>query len=172
MNCKLFVGNEYPVKSPERKYGDSGIDFFVPNYSLEFISAFEAKNPDIKHDKEAIYVEPGEDVLIPLGVHSLFDPEWELRISNKSGVCTKQKLTTGAEVVDSTYEGVIHAHLFNSGKKTAIIPYGQKIVQGCLEAIDPRPISVENPSENKTLEDFYKGHTSERGAGGFGSTGV
>ena len=179
MNCRLFVGNEYPVKEPQRKYGDSGIDFFVPEFTGEFIMEFEKKNPMIKHTDEAIILEPGEDVLIPLGVHSLFDPEWELRMSNKSGVCTKQKLIVGADVVDSTYEGVIHAHLFNNGKETAIIPYGQKIVQGCLEGIDPRPITVEkprkdeeDPSNSYTLEDFYKEHHSERGAGGFGSTGV
>lgn len=172
MNCRLFIGNEYPVKSPERKYGDSGIDFYMPNFSPEFIGAFAAKNPNTRFDNDAIYIEPGDDVCIPLGVHSLFEPEWELRISNKSGVCTKQKLTVGAEVIDSTYEGVIHAHLFNSGKTLAVIPYGQKLVQGCLEAIDPRPITVENASENNTLESFYKSHNSSRGVGGFGSTGV
>lgn len=169
MHCKLLIGNEYEVKAPKRKYGDSGIDFFVPEFTPEFIIAFEDKNPDIKHDNKYIYIDAKQDVLIPLGVHSLFDPKWELRMSNKSGICTKLKLTTGAEVVDSTYEGVIHAHLFNSGKEPIKIEYGQKIVQGCLERIDPRKVEI---VERMRLEDFYKGHNSSRGAGGFGSTGV
>lgn len=125
---KLFVNGD--VKTPERKFGDAGIDFFVPNKTKQFIKDLENKNPkSLRLVNEGIELYPGKDILIPTYIHSRFSSKWCLRASNKSGIATKQKLRIGAEIIDSSYEGIIHVHLFNDGESVQIIKYGQKIVQ-------------------------------------------
>jgi dUTPase len=94
-----------------------------------------------------------------------------LRASNKSGIATKQKLRIGAEIVDSSYEGIIHMHVFNDGEKVTIIKYGQKLVQFVPVMVNDEDIDI-TTNDEMTLEEFYEGHETERGAEGFGHTGI
>ena len=65
----------------------------------------------------------------------------------------------------SDYRGVVHFHLFNNGKEKVILEPGDKIIQGIVF-----PISLCNPSIIE--EEKYNSCNTERGEGGFGSTGV
>ena len=128
---KLFVCGD--VKSPQRAKGDAGIDFFVPNFSEQFLKDLTDKNPGsplrfqiqmVPLTEEEFNEDPNkagfitlpahEDLLIPTYVKSRIPEGMYIRMANKSGVATKQKLVVGAEVVDSTYEGIIHMHVFNN----------------------------------------------------------
>ena len=168
-NIKLFVNGD--VKCPERKYGDAGIDFFVPYKTNKFIFDLKEKNIDLRLVEEGIELYPGKDVLIPSYIHSSFSAEWMLRASNKSGIATKQKLRIGAEIVDSSYEGIIHMHVFNDSEKVQIIKYGQKLVQFVPIHVNEKDLDI-TTSDEMTLEEFYKDHETERGAEGFGHTGI
>ena len=86
---------------------------------------------------------------------------------NKSGVATKQKLRTGAAVCDSGYTGEIHIHLFNDGTSDIVLEGGMKIVQFLL-----LKIGTQQAYEISQEEYEHRTNTSERGEGGFGSTGV
>lgn len=170
-NFKFFV-EEQTVKYPERADGDAGIDFFVPYKSKRFVNDLSAKNPNtLRLVEEGIELYPGQDVLIPTYVHSKFPSEYGLRATNKSGIATKQKLRIGAELVDSSYEGIIHMHVFNDGNKVTVIKYGQKLVQFVPIHINNNQIEVYN-NNDMTLEEFYEDHNSVRGDGGFGHTGI
>lgn len=182
-NIKLLVCGD--VKAPQRKFGDAGIDLFVPNYSEEFIKDLQERNPgmtiegfgdvNIHYDnvnkKHVIQVKSSCDVRIPSYVKALIPPDMCLRMTNKSGVATKQKLIVGAELIDSLYEGDCNIHLFNAGNRIAIIDFGQKITQMVPIKIDPEDIEVFYEKEVSS-EDFYKDHDHSRGVGGFGSTGL
>jgi dUTP pyrophosphatase len=134
------------VKTPSRGTSKSaGIDFYTPN------------------DMNPILLGPGEDALIPSGIKAQVPPGYALIAYNKSGVATKNKLTKGAEVVDEDYTGEIHIHVFNSGKTTSMINPGQKLIQFILIEMN-----YENIEEVESLDEIE----TERGAGGFGSTGV
>lgn len=99
------------VKDPVRAhYTDAGIDFFVPN------------------DFEGVVLKPGEDVLIDSGIKVLIPEGYALIFKEKSGIATKRKLTIGAAVVDSSYRGVVHFHLFNNGTTNQTILAGDKII--------------------------------------------
>ena len=136
------------VKSPVRGHTtDAGIDFFIPN------------------DFEQTAVFPGKDILLESGIKVIVPKGYALVFKEKSGVATKKKLTAGASVVDSDYRGEIHFHLFNSGKKPQILYPGEKIIQGLIV-----PISLCRPKEISNEE--YEKNETERGEGGFGSTGV
>jgi len=135
------------VKDPVRGHDtDAGIDFFIPE------------------DFETITVHPNEDILIDSGIKVIVPKGYALIFKEKSGVATKKKLTIGACVVDSDYRGVVHLHLFNNGKNDVTLEPGDKITQGLVV-----PISLCNPK--MILEKEYDSYSTERGTGGFGSTG-
>ena len=87
-----------------------------------------------------------------------------LEIKNKSGLAHKRQLLVGACVVDPGYNGELYVNLHNIGQKTQIIGSGEKIAQAILIPI------VHCKVEEVKTDEFLNFH-SERGDGGFGSTG-
>jgi dUTPase len=191
-NFKFFItGN---VKPPQRNTGlDAGFDFFVPNLTEQFIKDLTEKNPgqpfrwglvgaptneeELKENKGIfLYLPAGEDIMIPTYVKARFSKDWCLRISNKSGVAVSQKLIVGAEIVDASYEGVIHIHVFNASNATRFIEFGQKLVQGIPIKINSEEHeiyydnTIEAFKEYKnfiSVDEFYAGHDSVRKDKGF-----
>ena len=138
------------VKSPNRGTSSSaGIDFFVPN------------------DFQEITLQPNQSTLIPSGLKVNIPNDHVLIAFNKSGVATKKNLQVGASVVDEDYQGEIHIHLTNVGTSPQTISAGDKIIQFLL-----LPIVYEGVELVETEEELYGGVQTERGDGGFGSTGV
>jgi len=84
---------------------------------------------------------------------------------NKSGISLNKNLMVGACVVDSDYQGEIHLHLINAGSQSTTISPGDKLVQFLLVPIDHGEVNLVEESE--LFSDI-----SERGEGGFGSTGA
>ena len=183
---KIFKSRE--VKDSQRNVENAGVDFFVPNYTPQFAADLLSCNvakpilireiPNVIGDgREAhidgtikqILVPPNVGIKIPLGIHSLFERNEALLMSNKSGVCTKKQFIVGADLIDFSYEGEIHAHIINVSNDTAIIEFGEKIVQGIIIKINDEPVEIVSTG---TKEDFYANHTKTRRDGGFGSTGT
>ena len=147
MNFSLLYTKTRDVKSPIRAHNtDAGIDFFVPN------------------DFGEVILKPGDDVLIDSGIKVAIPDGYVLIFKEKSGVATKKKLTVGASVVDSDYRGVVHFHLFNNGLDEQKIMSGEKIIQGLVV-----PVSLCMTKEI-SIDEYDKMET-ERGSGGFGSSG-
>ena len=134
------------VKSPNRGTENSaGIDFYIP-------VGFDQK---IMPQDKAV-VSSGIKVDIPDGTM--------LQVCNKSGVASKKGLIVGAHIIDSDYQGEILINVWNISDKMVTLDSGTKLVQLVLV-----PILI--PKMNQVLEDdLFKDHT-ERGDGGFGSTG-
>lgn len=133
------------VKTPERgTSGSAGIDFFVPN------------------DFSARYLFPGQDIKIPSGIRVKLPHGYALIAFNKSGIAQKG-LQVGACVVDEDYQGEVHIHVFNWSKTSVRISPNMKLIQFLL-----LPVSYAQLEEgNGPLFDI----PTERGEGGFGSTG-
>lgn len=153
------------VKSPSRGTEQSaGIDFFVP---VEWNSG------------EPLSVEPGGRVLIPSGIKVNVPSGYALIAFNKSGVASKTGMVVGACVVDEDYQGEVHINMINTNQPTeqsdgtvyatypgyVTITPGDKLVQFILV-----PVNYANPAE-VSMEELYS-EVSERGEGGFGSTGL
>jgi len=155
------------VKSPNRGTPQSaGIDFFVPEYDEKFINDLKLKNPKLHAYNDRIIVSSHSRVLIPSGIHVRIPENTALIANNKSGVATKKGLVFGASVVDSDYQGEFHLHLINTTDSAVEIMFGEKILQGLL-----MPILMPMPEEVESLDALYTNHESDRGSGGFGSTG-
>jgi dUTP pyrophosphatase len=135
------------VKVPSRGTSKSaGIDFFVPN------------------DFEKISLFPGDSILIPSGVKVQVPEGHALIAFNKSGIATKSRLAVGASVVDEDYEGELHLHLYNTSQNKIVqIEPGMKITQFILIPVNYQNVQIVNEFESRQ---------SERGSGGFGSTGI
>lgn len=138
------------VKTPTRGTEKSaGIDFFVPN-------DFPGNH----------FLASGQSVNIPSGIHVKIPEGFALINMNKSGVALKKGLQVGACVIDEDYQGEIHLHVTNIGLDVVEIKPGEKLLQALLI-----PVSYAIPEVVETLEDLYPEET-ERGTGGFGSTGT
>ena len=159
------------VKTPYRAHThDAGIDFFIPEYSAELLEAiveFNKKNhgsvKDIEYDEEKFIIQPGGRVLVPSGIQvDIEDKQTYLKAENKSGIASRLGLVIGACVIDADYHGEIHINLINTSNKPVTLKYGQKVVQ-----------FIEQRYYSSTWVEVDSIDTdSDRGTGGFGSTGL
>ena len=137
------------VKSPSRGTSlSAGLDFYVPN------------------DANPVKLYPGHSALIPSGIRVRVPKGHALVMFNKSGVATKKSLQVGACVVDEDYTGEVHLHVTNIGSTETLIWPGDKLVQGIV-----LPVNYVEALEAGPDEDIFEGLETERGQGGFGSTG-
>lgn len=137
------------VKTPTRGTpGSAGLDFYVP------------ENPEYQ-----ITLGPGESANIPSGIKANIPKGFALVAMNKSGVATKQGLQVGACVIDEDYQGEIHLHVVNISNSVTTVQPGQKLVQMLLIPVRYEEVVVVAESEL-----FHE--VSQRGEGGFGSTGL
>lgn len=187
---RYYKSDLYPTKDPIRVFGNAGIDVFIPFDTKEFIKALEEKNSsdayevigevetkdsiiykeqyfNVNYGREII-IKPHKSILIPSGLHFNIPDHIALVVMNKSGVATKKGLDKGAELIDSSYEGVCHIHLINTTNSEVHINFGEKISQFTPIIINT---GLLEESFDKSLDDFYRDHSKIRGAGGFGSTG-
>lgn len=166
------------VKSPDRAYGTGdAADFFVPEYSPEFLDDIEKKNPNKDHyecsispnrDSMTITIAPHGRINLPSGIRVIIgDPNTCLLAVNKSGIASKKGLVLGACLIDHDYLGEIHLNVINTGDEPVQIKTGDKLVQFMH-------IPVLHTAFQEVLsEDFEKlKPDSDRGAGGFGSSGT
>lgn len=165
------------VKSPVRGHKtDAGIDLFIPedlSYN-EMEEKFKITNDTlpVEFDENNKYIKtfvirPNQSILIPSGLKFDIPDGYALIAHNKSGVATKKNLLVGASVADSGYEGEVHINLHNVGDENVKIMAGEKIVQFLLI-----PVVCCDVEEVSTVEELYRNKHSDRGEGGFGSTGV
>jgi dUTP pyrophosphatase len=153
------------VKSPQRANPtDAGMDMFVPEITPEFRDDFNQKNQYAYIDCGEIVIPAHGRACIPSGCHFDIDEGWALIANNKSGVATKYGLVFGAAVCDSDYQGEVHISLINTGKSDVRLSAGQKVIQFLY-----MPVRLDQPVE-VPFEELYNQETN-RGAGGFGSTG-
>ena len=141
------------VKTPTRGTKlSAGLDFYIPE------DAFRWANGQI-------ILRPGEDINIPSGIKVKVPSGYALIAFNKSGQALKKNLQVGAQVVDEDYQGEIHLHVRNTGTGSVELKAGEKLVQFLLI-----PVMYAELEEVPQTELFRE--ITDRGSGGFGSTGV
>ncbi|SFO38606.1 deoxyuridine 5'-triphosphate nucleotidohydrolase [Cohaesibacter marisflavi] len=110
-----------------------------------------------------VTIEPGRIALIPTGFAVELPSATEMQIRPRSGLATKHGLLVpnSPGTVDEDYRGPIKIALLNAGPDAYTINHADRIAQAVIADVRrPRIIEV------TTLSD------TERGAGGFGSTGI
>lgn len=108
------------------------------------------------------WLEPGQIEAIPTGLEVAIPPGFELQIRSRSGLAKKGVVVVnGIGTIDSDFRGEIQVLLINLGKEKFQVDKGMRIAQFVLNKVD-------RVEWNSVLEL----DETDRGDGGFGSTGV
>lgn len=113
---------------------------------------------------QAITVQPGETVLVPSGIAiSIHDPGLVALLVPRSGLGIKHGivLANTIGVIDSDYQGEIGIGIVNRGALPYTIEPGERICQMMFVPVAQVALEIVSEFSQET----------ERGAGGFGSTG-
>ena len=105
---------------------------------------------------------PGARALIPTGL-ALATPEgWEAQVRPRSGLAVKHGVTclNTPGTIDSDYRGEVHALLINHGAEPFVVRRGERVAQ-----------LVVARHERAVWREVERLDETDRGAGGFGSTG-
>ncbi|NEO31025.1 MAG: dUTP diphosphatase [Symploca sp. SIO3C6] len=131
----------------------------------------KAKLPQYAHQGDAgldlfstseVVIQPGESNLISTGISIELPPETEAQIRPRSGLALKHQVTVlnTPGTIDQGYRGEIGVILINHGKSPFKVEIGMKIAQMVIKPV----LSV----QVQTVEELGE---TDRGVGGFGSTG-
>ena len=109
-----------------------------------------------------IILKPGRSCIIPTGISVAFPQEYEIQVRPRSGLAAKNNISVlnTPGTIDSDYRGEVKVILFNHGNENFIINNKDRIAQMVLT-----PIIKMQLEETNELPD------TNRGEGGFGSTG-
>ena len=110
-----------------------------------------------------IVIEPGERQAVPTGLVLEIPDGFEGQVRPRSGLAIRHGLTVvnGPGTIDSDYRGELKVLLVNLGTETVLIARGDRVAQLVIA-----PVTRAAFAETEELT------ASDRGAGGFGSTGV
>ena len=130
---------------PTKAYsGDAGFDLYV----------------DLLNENNFIDIEAGKRALVSTGCAFAIPEGYYGRIADRSSVAWKSGCHVLAGVVDSAYRGEVKVVLMNLSEKTFKVEHGMRISQLVITKIYTGDLT-----EVKDLNE------TERGEGGFGSSG-
>ena len=106
---------------------------------------------------------PGERMAVPTGFAIEIPPGYEVQVRPRSGLALKHGVTclNTPGTIDSDYRGEVKVILANLGGETFSVGRGERIAQ-----LVPAPVL------HATFEEVPRLTDTERGSGGFGSTGT
>jgi dUTP pyrophosphatase len=132
--------------------------------SLPDYESREAAGMDVRAAVETPYtLQPGERALIPTGFQMALPAGYEAQIRPRSGLAYKKGITmlNSPGTVDSDYRGEVKVLAINHGKEPFTISHGDRIAQIVIA-----------PVYRAATEETDELPGTDRGEGGFGSTGV
>lgn len=109
-----------------------------------------------------VVVSPGERALVPTGLTLEIPPGFEGQVRARSGLALKKgvALANGVGTIDADYRGEVGVIVVNLGNEPVTIERGERIAQLVIARV-----------ERATFLAAGEVAPSERGNGGFGSTG-
>ena len=130
----------------------------LPKYETDGSSGMDL-SAYLKND---LVIAPNEKKMIPTGLMAAVPKGYEIQIRPRSGLAAKNSITVlnTPGTIDSDYRGEIKVILFNHGKENFKIENNMRIAQMVV-----CPVTTAEVCEVDKLDE------TERGKGGFGSTG-
>lgn len=112
--------------------------------------------------EEPLTLAPGERVLVPTGISMAVPPGHEAQVRPRSGLALEHGVTllNSPGTVDSDYRGELKVIVINHGQEPFVIKRGDRIAQFVIAQIAKCELVV--------VEQLNQ---TERGQGGFGSSG-
>jgi dUTP pyrophosphatase len=112
---------------------------------------------------EDLTIAPGERALVHTGLVMILPPGYEAQVRPRSGLALKNGITVlnSPGTIDEGYRGEVGVILANFGKEPFKVEKGSKIAQIVVSPCTRAEISLTDEVDD-----------TDRGTGGFGSTGV
>ncbi len=123
----------------------------------------QAAGMDLRAALEApVDLAPGKRALIPTGIAFALPPGFEAQVRPRSGLALKHGITVlnSPGTIDADYRGEVAVLLVNLGEEPFRIAVGERIAQVVFAKV-----------ESATWVEVAELPPTERGAGGYGSTG-
>ena len=113
-------------------------------------------------ENEPLTLAPGQYALVPTGLAMALPPGYEAQVRPRSGLAAKHGVTVlnSPGTIDADYRGEIKVILINHGTAPFVIKRGERIAQMVIA-----------PVLQAALVPVATVSATDRGAGGFGSTG-
>ena len=131
----------------------------LPKYETKGSSGLDlAANID-----EQIEIHPGKSKIIPTGIAVAIPKGFEVQIRPRSGLAAKDQISVlnTPGTIDADYRGELKVILINLSDKVFVVDKGLRVAQMVL-----------CPVIRATLKEVTELESTERGSGGFGSTGI
>ena len=130
----------------------------IPEYKTEGSAGMDIASASLKD----IIIHPGETKLIPSNFILEIPKGYEGQVRPRSGLALEHNVTVlnSPGTIDSDYRGEVKVLLINHGKKDFTVKYGDRIAQLIISNCEQAELII-----SKNLSD------TERGSGGYGSTG-
>jgi dUTP pyrophosphatase len=134
-------------------------DLPLPSYESEHAAGMDVRAALT----EPVELKPGERALIPTGLQMALPEGYEAQIRPRSGLAYRNGITmlNTPGTIDADYRGEVKVLAINLGEEPFVIRHGDRIAQMVIA-----PVQQFSSCEVGNLPE------TERGAGGFGSTGV
>jgi len=113
-------------------------------------------------ENEPLTLAPGQYALVPTGLAIALPPGYEAQVRPRSGLAAKHGVTVlnSPGTIDADYRGEIKVILINHGQTAFVVKRGERIAQMVIA-----------PMVQAALVPVAALSATDRGAGGFGSTG-
>ena len=134
-------------------------DVALPKYETDDSSGLDlAANTD-----KQIKILPGKSEIISTGLAVAIPKNFEIQIRPRSGLAAKNQISVlnTPGTIDADYRGELKVILINLSDKVFVVEKGLRIAQMVL-----------CPVVKATLKEVTELENTERGSGGFGSTGI
>lgn len=124
----------------------------------------QAAGMDLHACCDDMTIEPGHRALVPTGLAMALPPGFEAQVRPRSGLALKHGVTVlnSPGTIDADYRGPVGVILVNLGTEPFVVKSGDRIAQMVLAKVEAPRRVIQVPELPNT----------ERGAGGFGSTGA
>lgn len=131
----------------------------LPQYSTQFSAGMDVR----ANLSEPITLEPLQRCMVPTGLFLEIPAGYEVQVRPRSGLAAKKGITVlnAPGTIDADYRGEVCVILVNLSSEPFVIEHGERVAQLVLAKHE-----VIEWSETDELAG------SERGTGGFGSTGT
>lgn len=149
----------YPVSINVKKLDNRAV---IPTHGSEEAAGWDLY-ADLPEGQNEIVINPHETCKISTGIAMAIPTGYWGGIYARSGMATKNDLAPANKtgVIDSDYRGPVIVALHNHGEKARVVEHGERIAQLVLHEVIP-----------VTLNEVTELDETERGTGGFGSTGT
>lgn len=140
----------------------------MPAYATEGAAGFDLAAA------EDVIIEPGQTVVVSTGLAVELPPGYELQIRPRSGISayTKLRIANAPGTVDSDFRGEIGVIVDNIAAPSGDPFKDGTVLAECIRAGDRIAQAVITPIYRAVFEEVDALTPTERGAGGYGSTGV